>query len=237
MSNERIILKILLYYVVTFVFTILLGGIQQQASISSNMFILPQLAPGLSGLIVSFIFYRKLQIRNSEEKLFIKPALAFILPAVSGLLFFFILNLIESELNLTPVSIPSFLLLIWMPIGAIGEEIGWKGFMDRELENTRSLPLRAFIGGVLWALWHVGQYQNGIVFFLFFILLMVSYRYVLGSLTRKGLPLFCAVLFHWAINLGNVFLIPVIGELIYIIPLSITWFLIAAVFYLVTRNK
>ncbi|UCC50697.1 MAG: CPBP family intramembrane metalloprotease [Anaerolineaceae bacterium] len=49
---------------------------------------------------------------------------------------------------------------------ALGEEIGWRGFMVPQLAKLTSFNKTALIGGVIWGIWHVpiiifGGYNNG----------------------------------------------------------------------------
>src|SRR5258708_1331676 len=39
-------------------------------------------------------------------------------------------------------------------ISALGEELGWRGFLVPQLANVASFPRVALIGGTIWALWH-----------------------------------------------------------------------------------
>ncbi len=48
--------QMLVYYVLTLVFTFLLGGFQEAQGLSSQAIILPQLAPGLGALSTMLLF-------------------------------------------------------------------------------------------------------------------------------------------------------------------------------------
>jgi membrane protease YdiL (CAAX protease family) len=39
--------------------------------------------------------------------------------------------------------------------GALGEELGWRGFLFPELERMTSFTSASLIGGMVWALWHL----------------------------------------------------------------------------------
>ena len=54
--------RVVVFYILTFVFTIVLGGIQEAAGLSQTSIILPQWGPGLAGLAMLLIF-RKDQLR------------------------------------------------------------------------------------------------------------------------------------------------------------------------------
>src|SRR5262249_26896824 len=39
-------------------------------------------------------------------------------------------------------------------ISALGEEIGWRGFLVPELSKITSFPKTALISGIIWSMWH-----------------------------------------------------------------------------------
>ena len=42
-----------------------------------------------------------------------------------------------------------------MPIGLIGEELGWRGYMNRKMEPLLSTAGTCIAGGIVWGLWHL----------------------------------------------------------------------------------
>ena len=53
--------------------------------------------------------------------------------------------------------------------GATGEESGWRGYLQRSLEDRHSVLVASFIVGVIWAIWHAPQW------------LLAAYNGVTGS--------------------------------------------------------
>lgn len=45
--------------------------------------------------------------------------------------------------------------MIWHMATALGEEIGWRGFLTPALLNLMSFPLASLVVGIVWTLWHV----------------------------------------------------------------------------------
>jgi uncharacterized protein len=41
---------------------------------------------------------------------------------------------------------------------ALGEEIGWRGFLVPELSKTTSFTLTSLTSGIVWSLWHSGSF-------------------------------------------------------------------------------
>src|SRR5262249_52667864 len=63
--------------------------------------------------------------------------------------------------NLSPGSTIFFYILFAATLGviksctsALGEEIGWRGFLVPELSKITSFPKTALISGIIWSIWH-----------------------------------------------------------------------------------
>ncbi|MFD5394859.1 CPBP family intramembrane glutamic endopeptidase [Streptomyces sp. NPDC127097] len=99
---------------------------------------------------------------------------------------------------------PFPLIAVAQLIGACGEEIGWRCFLQ-PLLRTRCGPLAASVAvGVAWGVWHVQVFAQHPVYAGAFMLAAVSMSVVMGwaleGVRAAGLPL--AAGFHALINLG-----------------------------------
>ena len=57
--------------------------------------------------------------------------------------------------------------------------------------------------GVLWGVWHVGNFQNGPIFMLFFVFSTIGYSAVMGWLVRgTNSNVLLPTLFHFSVNVG-----------------------------------
>jgi membrane protease YdiL (CAAX protease family) len=113
---------------------------------------------------------------------------------------------------------PSFVLsiVIIMTVGmltgmltALGEEIGWRGFLVTELFKKYSYTKTSIIIGVIWAVWH----YPGILFtdyysgnnhwyaILCFTLMIVGWTFVMNWVRLKSGSLWTAAIFHASHNL------------------------------------
>ena len=72
---------------------------------------------------------------------------------------------VQSSTLIIP-SLPIFILVIIL--GSIGEEIGWRGFLQSTFEYKYSKLLSAIFVGIIWGLWHIGHYQKGWIFMIGF---------------------------------------------------------------------
>jgi len=72
-------------------------------------------------------------------------------------------------------------------VSALGEELGWRGFLHRELESLGHWP-RAALTGLLWGLWHLPAVFQGYAY---------PHHPVLGSLLLLVLTQALAPIYAW----------------------------------------
>ena len=92
---------------------------------------------------------------------------------------------------------------------ALGEEIGWRGFLVPELSKTMSFTATALISGVVWALWHFpiliwGDYNAGTpVWYSLpcFTVMVVGLAFIFAWMRLKSGSLWTAAMLHASHNL------------------------------------
>lgn len=92
---------------------------------------------------------------------------------------------------------------------ALGEEIGWRGFLVPELGSISSYTTTSFISGIIWAVWHYpllvfGNYNNGTPAWygmLCFTVMVISMSFVFAWFRLKSGSLWTGVLLHASHNL------------------------------------
>ena len=218
------ILRIVLFYVLTFLFTVVLGGAQEATGVAAGWLTLPQLAPGLAALVMLLLFRRdglRLSLGMPAGPRLLLALLA--APAVAAAVYL--------AWRPAPGELPAslWLLLPGMAIGAFGEELGWRGYLHKRIDARLSPLVSSVVVGVLWALWHVGLYQNGPAYMLLLVVLMVSYSIVLYRLLAGSrFNVWLAAAFHLGINLGNLPFLGVINELSFMAVNALVWAIVAA---------
>jgi len=129
------------------------------------------------------------------------------------------------------------LVLVWMPLGALGEELGWRGYLHKKLDERVNGLLSSLLVGMLWTLFHVHFLAQGFVFVFFFALVLVSQSVVLYAFIRStGFSVLLATIFHWAFNLINLTILDVIYETTYMMVSGIVWAIAAAVVVFMRRD-
>ncbi len=118
--------------------------------------------------------------------------------------------------NLSPTSTAFFYILIAATLGviksctsALGEEIGWRGFLVPQLSKITSFPKTALISGVIWSIWHYpllifADYNSGAPAWYgvtCFTIMVIGISFAFAYLRLKSGSLWTGVLMHASHNL------------------------------------
>jgi membrane protease YdiL (CAAX protease family) len=79
--------------------------------------------------------------------------LAALIPAGGGLLVYLLNSLLFREPAFGDLTGLPWGLLLWVPLGAIGEELGWRGYLHKRLDIGLTGLVSSIVVGLLWALW------------------------------------------------------------------------------------
>ncbi|MEQ1676426.1 MAG: type II CAAX endopeptidase family protein [Chitinophagaceae bacterium] len=138
----------------------------------------------------------------------------FLMPVIA-LLSFWYMNItggIAPEPQPSPLSVFIFFFIYF--IGAIGEELGWSGYMIGPLQDRYGAFSAGIIAGIVWAVWHIipwSQAHQSAAWIAWQCIATVFLRVIMVWLfnnTRKSV--FAMVLFHTMINISP-YLIPNYG--------------------------
>lgn len=139
----------------------------------------------------------------------------FLMPAI-GLVFYLVLG-ISPKITLWKIAITMIALVplnaivvgIILGVGPLGEELGWRGFLQSHLQGRAGSVVSALIVGLAWAFWHLpafrfADFRNGLDWSQFLVLYPTStiiIAYAMGHLWRwsKG-SVFVAMCFHAVVN-------------------------------------
>lgn len=230
----KLVVRVLAFYLLTFIFSGVLGGLQEAVALGYEWVTLPQLAPGLAALVM-LVLFRRDGLRLMSGLHGVRPVLllgALAVPIAVAVLVYILLR--PATLALTA---PVWLMLPGIALGAFGEEIGWRGYLHKRLDPALRPLVSSALVGVLWALWHVGLYQNGVGYMVFLVILMIAYSTVLYWLLEgTAFNVWVAALFHLGINLANLPFYGMIQETRYIAVNALVWAVFAAALVLVRRD-
>ncbi len=126
--------------------------------------------------------------------------------------------------------------------GPLGEELGWRGYLQIELDKRFSMPASSLIVGVIWGLWHlplwfVSGYQgvNLLLYVVFFMVGLVAFSVIIGYVYGRGGNLLYAILLHQMLNFTGRLL--EIDELIVLAGSSAVYVIIALVISLISLRS
>jgi membrane protease YdiL (CAAX protease family) len=107
------------------------------------------------------------------------------------------------------LSHPFWLIAAAQLVGACGEELGWRSFLQQHLQRRYSTVGSAVIVGVMWGTWHVEYFGYGLPFVAAFVTMAVAVSVIMGVLVRNtgAGSLAVAGVFHWLLNLGILLLL------------------------------
>lgn len=127
------------------------------------------------------------------------------------------------------IGIPTAL-IVWCLSFGLGEEIGWRGFAQQQLEPKRGLLVSTLWIGVIWACWHVPFFfykdtymAMGLISFPFFVVNIVPGAIVLGWLYSRTNSILAVAVWHGlfdfatasAVDGGTVSMVMSIGVMVW----------------------
>lgn len=220
-------LRIVVFYILTFFFLMLLGGLQQATNLLPPEIGLAQWGPGIAALLMLLIFRRDgFKITFSTKGM--PPALylyAALIPLAAALAVFALAALLRIQPSAgAPVYASLPLMLAWMPFGALGEELGWRGYLHKKLDSRLGGLVSSLIVGLLWLPIHVHFFANGPLFMLLLAVVILSYTIVIYALVQDtSFNVLLASVFHLAINLGNLLFLSIINETALMLVNALVW--------------
>ncbi len=114
--------------------------------------------------------------------------------------------------QLSPLSVFIFFFVYF--IGAIGEEVGWSGYIINPMQNKYGALKASIIVGFIWAIWHIipwGQAHQTANWIAWQSTATILLRIIMVWLfNNTGKSVFAMVLFHTMINISP-YLIPTYG--------------------------
>jgi hypothetical protein len=94
--------------------------------------------------------------------------------------------------------------------GPLGEELGWRGYLQIELNKRFSLIGSSLIVGAIWGVWHlplwfVSGFQgvNLLLYIVFFVIGLVSFSVIIGYIYGRGGNMLYAILLHQMLNFSG----------------------------------
>jgi membrane protease YdiL (CAAX protease family) len=166
-----------------------------------------QFAP-LLAYILLILFFRNMYIPivvDFNKQIIVKIILAIIIPALIMGLSYLVIKIIG--INIVFINISENWLLIYpmllaQLLGAIGEEIGWRSFLQTTLEKEMPILLSSIIVGTIWGLWHIPvHYIFGPIVMVIFISMTILFSIIMAVVLKNTKNnIFVSTLLHTSFN-------------------------------------
>ena len=233
--------KLTVFIVLVIIFSLPLFMIQPFTGVDFNKLSLAQFGPTLA-YILTIILFKDLfiSIKTKISKIIIiKIIFSIIIPFLLCSITYFIGYLLKIELQMN-TNIPYILFNygIWIIIGAVGEEIGWRCYLQPLLDRKYPIIISSVIVGLIWGLWHINHFINGSIFVFEFLLFTISYSIIIMLLLKNTeYSIFISSMFHASLNISfKIFLENSYGNIgLYLIRACI-WAIIAIIIVLCNKK-
>ncbi len=222
----KLVIRIIVYALLTAFFLVLLGGGSQAMGLPAELG-LAQWGPGIAGLLMLLIFRR-----DGHNMTFIDrdtPAMhyvmAFGIPVLIAAILLVLLSVTVADFTLAQTAQGvGVLAFTWMPFGALGEEIGWRGYLQKRLDAGMKGTWAVLITGVLWTLIHVQFYAQGPIFLGLLMISFIGMSAVIHALSAEfSLSVLLATVLHIGVNVGSMLLFPVILSMGFAVGMAVLW--------------
>jgi hypothetical protein len=172
--------------------------------------------------------------KKIKDKKWLLPVV-FLMPLIALISFWYMKATggVVPEPQPSPLSVFIFFFVYF--IGAIGEEVGWSGYIIDPLQNRYGAFKASLMLGAIWAVWHIipwSQAHQNTAWIVWQSIATVFLRVIMVWLfNNTGKSVFAMVLFHTMINISP-YLIPDYGAhydplvftiLLLLITIAITW--------------
>lgn len=140
------------------------------------------------------------------------PAARLVRPLVLALLFLLVHVTVQTallgrwpDLPATTAGVPLLLVLLLQAAGVLGEEVGWRGLVQRAGEELAPAPVVTLSAGILFGATHLGHWGRGPGFMAWSTLTGVLMALAMASVWRGGLwqRMVPAVVIHLGVNLAS----------------------------------
>jgi membrane protease YdiL (CAAX protease family) len=204
-------LRVLVFYLVTMVFSGGLNAVQSAAGPSTDLIQLVQFAPALAVGVMFLLFRRstRVQVRFSPAATVAAKSALIVGIVVAVMLVSAGVYLIAGRSTRSDeLQFPFWALVLTMIVGAAGEELGWRAYLQPYLQTRFSVLRSSVTVGLLWGFWHIGGFEHGLVYMGLFVVMAVALSIVMGAVLQlaRGANLAVATAAHAAVNLAMLLL-------------------------------
>ncbi|WP_297956158.1 CPBP family intramembrane glutamic endopeptidase [uncultured Ruminococcus sp.] len=231
--------RLAIYLLIVFAFSILLIILRKPISSSETFyFFIAELfcaSPAVASLITRTVTkegFRDMKLHLNLSRNFRWYLLAFALPLICFSASKLIPIIISGHSDwLSGFTFGNILAVILMlaaqsavsSVSLLGEELGWRGYMNQKMEPLLGTVGTCLFGGVVWGLWHFpidianylegyGTLSNSLETAFGRLILLVCFGVFLMWLTKKTNSVFPAVVAHFMFNMSQTALMSLLSQ-------------------------
>lgn len=158
--RKEIATFLLLTFALSSIFYVILGSAHTLSLGGGRYVLMLMWCPGVSALITRMIFQRNVRGEGWGLRQPRWALLAYTLPIAYALVAYgtvWLTGYGAVDVSRFHTSLLRFILLgsVMSLISALGEELGWRGFLVPKLSEGWSFTRTAFVSGIIWASWHM----------------------------------------------------------------------------------
>ena len=226
-------LLVFVFSIPVWVLTVYVPDISQFIPVKLPLSALMTFCPMLAAVVLctdkAFLFSTAFDFKKIKDKKWY-IVIIFFMPLIVLLSYWYttLNGILPKEQNTPIIAILIYFIVFF--IGAIGEEMGWSGYITEPLQKKIGALNASIIIGLVWASWHIipfsQAHQSSEWIFWQFIITVFLRIVMVWIFNNTGKSVFGIVLFHTMINV-SVFSLPNYGA--YYSPYAATIFLFIAI--------
>ena len=132
--------------------------------------------------------------------------IVFLMPTIALLSYWYVKITGATKPEPQPSLLAVFIFFFVFLIGALGEEIGWSGYVTDPLQNRYGAVSASIIVGIVWAVWHIipySQMHHAQTWIIWQCISTVFLRvFLVWLFNNTGKSIFAVVLFHIMSNIS-----------------------------------
>lgn len=204
-------LRVLVFYLVTMVFSGGLNALQAATGPDPDLIQLVQFAPALAVGVMFLLFRRTTRVdaRFTPAAVAAGRSALVVGIVIAAMLASVVVHVVAGRpWRAESLPFPFWVLVLTMIVGAAGEELGWRAYLQPYLQTRFPVLRSSLIVGVLWGFWHIGGFAYGLLYMALFVVMATALSVVMGAVLRtaRRTNLVVATAAHAAMNLGLILL-------------------------------
>jgi membrane protease YdiL (CAAX protease family) len=209
-GRARVTTVVVAFLVVSAAASPLFTRAQGVTGLDPTILVLTQFSTAFGALVVYAIWRGRLPYTRTTRRGVLAPLCAAVGLSLAVTLVLWLLALVEphrwQSLDTSTLPAPLALILLAQFLGAAGEEVGWRGFVQPLLETRMPTLPAAAITGLFFGLGHFYMAGAGIAVYSVFVVSTIGLSIAAAAMTTGRTwwaRVLVATVLHWGVNIGT----------------------------------